>query len=119
MPRHRGSRPGRRAARRLDPQCDPPADAWIDLDWSPRLLTGACELAGVDSRALAALNRALDGDGDGDVDVSVLNHPEATGGSGPPPAALAPGSVAHVASELARLDWDAVRAVIPAVTWWD
>ncbi|MFE5869106.1 DUF1877 domain-containing protein [Streptomyces roseifaciens] len=100
------------AAPDADPQWDPPADARIDLDWSPRLLTGACELAGVDSPALAALNRALDGDRD--VDVSVLNHPEATGGFGPPPAALAPGSVAHVASELARLDWDAVRAAIPA-----
>jgi hypothetical protein len=95
-----------------DPEWDPPTNDWIDLDWSPQFLSNACELAGVDSCTLEALNRALDGAPD--VDVSVLNHPKATGGFGPPPTALAPDSVAHVAAKLAGLDWDSVLAAIPA-----
>jgi hypothetical protein len=95
-----------------DPEWDPPANDWIDLNWSPRFLSDACELAGVDSCTLEALNRALNGDPD--VDVSVLNHPGATGGLGPPPTALAPDSVAHAAAKLAGLDWDSVLAAIPA-----
>ncbi|MGP8304486.1 DUF1877 family protein [Streptomyces inhibens] len=93
-----------------DPEWDPPADDSIDLDWSPRFLTNACQLAGVDSCTLEALNRALNGD----PDVSVLHHPEAMGGFGPPPTVLTPDSVAHVAAKLAELDWDSVLSAIPA-----
>ncbi|MFE4832341.1 DUF1877 domain-containing protein [Streptomyces sp. NPDC056672] len=98
------------ASPNTDPEWDPPANDWIELDWSPRFLSDACELAGVDSCTLEALNRALNGDPD--VDVSVLSHPEATGGFGPPPTALAPDSVAHVAAKLAGLDWGG--SVLPA-----
>ncbi len=100
------------ASPNADPEWDPPSEDWIDLDWSPRLLCDACELAGVDSPTLEALNCALNGDAS--VDVSVLSHPEATGGFGPTPTALTPASVADVAAKLAGLDWDRVMAEIPA-----
>ncbi|MEV0259878.1 DUF1877 family protein [Streptomyces sp. NPDC050617] len=94
-----------------DPEWYPPDDDWIDLDWAPRPLVHACELAGVRPRLLEALQRAVGGDLD--VDVSMLRHPEATGSFGPPPTALAPDSVARVAAGLAELDWEEVWAAIP------
>ncbi|MDQ0847851.1 hypothetical protein QFZ68_007614 [Streptomyces sp. V1I6] len=95
-----------------DPDWDPPTDDRIDLDWSPRFIVGACELAAVGPRQLIAVKRALEGERD--VDVSVLHHAEATGSFGPPPTALAPRAVAHVAAELNALDWDRVLAAVPA-----
>ncbi|MFF3560052.1 DUF1877 domain-containing protein [Streptomyces sp. NPDC002574] len=103
------------AARRQDagPGWDPAAGDVLDLDWAPRPLEDACRRAGLDDLLLAALRRATAGDPE--VDVAFLDHPDAVGTFGPPPAALAPEGVAAVAHALAALDWPAVLPLRPGM----
>ncbi|MFI8179337.1 DUF1877 domain-containing protein [Actinacidiphila glaucinigra] len=91
-----------------DPGWDPPREDVLDLDWAPASLKRVCRAAGAAAPALAAPERALDGDPE--VTVAFLDHPEAVGVFGPPPGAVAPAGVTLVAEGLAAIDWDAVRA---------
>ncbi|MFF7214223.1 DUF1877 domain-containing protein [Streptomyces sp. NPDC008238] len=91
-----------------DPGWDPLREDVLDLDWAPATLLKVCRAAGVAAPALAALDRALNGDPA--VDVAFLDHPDAVGVFGPPPAATAPAGVALVAGGLAAIDRAAVRA---------
>ncbi|MDX3073166.1 DUF1877 domain-containing protein [Streptomyces sp. MI02-7b] len=96
-----------------DPGWAPPAGDVLDLDWAPHPLEDACRRAGLDGRLLAALRRATTGDPE--VDVAFLDHPDAVGIFGPPPAALAPEGVAAVAHALAAIDRPAVLPPRPGV----
>ncbi|MEW1892986.1 DUF1877 family protein [Streptomyces sp. IBSBF 3010] len=95
-----------------NPQWDPPRADWIDLDWSPGPLRQLLQLAEAGDAAVAALERSTRGDTL--PDVSYLDHEDAVGSFGPPPAAVAPAAVAEIATALAAIDWDAAIAALPA-----